>query len=44
LRRLVAGAIGPVARGEKLEQGMRLLERDQLGLSRCTNELLTGER
>ena len=44
LRRFIAGAVGAVARGEKLQQRMRLIERDQLRLTRCANELLSGER
>jgi hypothetical protein len=44
LRRLVAGAIGAVARGEKLQQRVRLIESDQLGLTRGANQLLPAER
>ena len=35
LGRLVAGAIRAVTGGEKLEERVRLLERNQLGLPRC---------
>jgi hypothetical protein len=44
LRWLVASTIRPVARGKKLKQCVRLLERYQLGLARRANQLLSGER
>jgi hypothetical protein len=44
LRRLVAGAISAVTGGEELEERMRLVERDQLGLPRGANQLLARER
>jgi hypothetical protein len=44
LRRFVAGAIGTVSRGKKLQQGMRLLERYELRLAGGANQLLASER
>jgi hypothetical protein len=44
LRWFVAGAIRTVARGEKFEEYVRLLQRDQLGLARGTDQLLARDR